>query len=300
MAAHGHSHEPARYGRAFAVGVTLNLVFVGVEAVYGFLSRSMALLSDAGHNLGDVVGLLLAWGAVAMGGWQATAKHTYGFRKATILAAILNALLLLVVTGGLAWEAIRRLVHPVSVQAGTVIWVATLGVVINTLTALMFMKGRKKDLNIRGAFLHMAADALISVGVALSGLLIALTGLSWIDPVVSLAIAVTIIAGSWSLLRESTNLALDAVPEGVDPEAVRRYLAALPNVADVHHLHIWGLSTTDVAMTAHLVLLRPELDNEWMGRIRQELHDQCGIIHATIQLESAENNACLRDHVLQR
>lgn len=293
MEHHHHQHEPADYGRAFAVGITLNLVFVGVEVVYGLISRSMALLSDAGHNLGDVLGLLLAWGAVAMGRWQATEKHTYGFRKATILAALLNALFLLVVTGGLSWEAIRRFSSPVPVEPGVVTWVALAGIVINAATALMFMRGRKQDLNIRGAFLHMAADAVISAGVAVAGILIAFTGLLWIDPVVSLIISVTIIAGSWGLLREATNLALDAVPEGINPEAVRRYLREQPNVADVHHLHIWGLSTTDVALTAHVVLVRPELDNEWSDAMKHELHERFGIAHATIQLESSDRNACL-------
>jgi cobalt-zinc-cadmium efflux system protein len=265
--------------------VVLNLTFVAVEAVYGVLSHSMALLSDAGHNLGDVLGLLLAWGAMRLAQWQPTDKHTYGLRKTTILAALLNALFLLVVTGGLSWEAIRRLANPVPVQPGVVIWVASIGIVINAVTALMFMRGRKGDLNIRGAFLHMTADAVISAGVAISGVLIAVTGLLWIDPVVSLVIGVTIIAGTWGLLRESASLILDAVPEGIDVEAVRRFLREQPNVTDVHHLHIWGLSTTDVAMTVHLVLAKQVLDNDWMARLREQLHDRYGIVHVTIQLE---------------
>lgn len=282
---HSHSHG---HGRAFAVGVVLNLTFVAVEAVYGVLSHSMALLSDAGHNLGDVLGLLLAWGAMRLAQWQPTDKHTYGLRKTTILAALLNALFLLVVTGGLSWEAIRRLANPVPVQPGVVIWVASIGIVINAVTALMFMRGRKEDLNIRGAFLHMTADAVISAGVAISGVLIAVTGLLWIDPVVSLVIGVTIIAGTWGLLRESASLILDAVPEGIDVEAVRRFLREQPNVTDVHHLHIWGLSTTDVAMTVHLVLAKQVLDNDWMARLREELHDRFGIVHVTIQLEGGD------------
>ena len=290
---HGHHHGPADYGRAFAIGVTLNLAFVGIEVVYGLFAHSLSLLSDAGHNLGDVVGLLMAWGAAWLTRREPTDRHTYGLRKTSILAALLNALFLLVVTGGLSWEAIRRFSSPVPVQPGVVVWVAMAGIAVNAATALMFMRGRKEDLNIRGAFLHMAADAVISAGVAVSGVLIAVTGLLWIDPVVSLVIAVTIIMGTWGLLRESANLVLDAVPESIDTEAVRRYLREQPNVMDVHHLHIWGLSTTDVAMTVHLVLKMPALDNEWLGHIRTELHDRYGIIHATIQVESPENNACL-------
>ncbi len=273
--------------------MTLNLLFVGVEAVYGVLAHSLALLSDAGHNLSDVAGLLMAWGAIRLSQWQPTQKHTYGFQKTSILAALLNSLLLLVAVGGIAWEAIRRLSHPVAIDTGMVVWVAGLGIVVNGITALLFMGGRKQDLNIRGAFLHMSADALLSAGVAVAGLLVAATGWLWIDPVVSLAIGLTILAGTWGLLRESTNLVLDAVPEGIDPDAVLRFLREQPNVADVHHLHIWSLSTTQVALTAHLVLVKPALDNEWLDRLHQELHEHHGIMHATLQLESPDNNTCL-------
>lgn len=293
MPEHSHPHAPSRYGRAFAIGVTLNLLFVGVEAVYGVLAHSLALLSDAGHNLSDVAGLLLAWGAVRVSQWQPTQKHTYGFQKTSILAALMNSLLLLVAVGGIAWEAIRRLSHPVAIDPGVVVWVAGLGIVVNGITALLFMGGRKQDLNIRGAFLHMSADALLSAGVAAAGLLVAATGWLWIDPVVSLAIGLTILAGTWGLLRESTNLVLDAVPEGIDPESVLRFLRNQPNVADVHHLHIWSLSTTQVALTAHLVLERPALDNEWLDRLHQELQAHHGIMHATLQLESPDHNTCL-------
>ena len=293
MPEHSHPHAPSRYGRAFAIGVTLNLLFVGVEAVYGVLAHSLALLSDAGHNLSDVAGLLMAWGAIRLSQWQPTQKHTYGFQKTSILAALLNSLLLLVAVGGIAWEAIRRLSHPVAIDTGVVVWVAGLGIVVNGITALLFMGGRKQDLNIRGAFLHMSADALLSAGVAVAGLLVAATGWLWIDPVVSLAIGLTILAGTWGLLRESTNLVLDAVPEGIDPDAVLRFLREQPNVADVHHLHIWSLSTTQVALTAHLVLVKPALDNEWLDRLHQELHEHHGIMHATLQLESPDNNTCL-------
>ena len=290
---HHHHHGPAGYGRAFAIGVTLNFAFVIIEVIYGLLSHSLALLSDAGHNLGDVAGLLLAWGAIRMQRWQATPTHTYGFQKASILAALVNALLLLVAIGGISWEAIRRLAHPVPLNPGVVIGVAGVGIVINAVTALLFLRGRNDDLNIRGAFLHMAADALISAGVAVAGGLILVTGWLWLDPAVSLAIGIIILIGTWSLLRESTNLVLDAVPHGIDAEAVRKFLAAQPNVTDVHHLHIWGLSTTHVAMTVHLILEKPGLDNEWLDAIREELREHYGILHATIQLESPDKNTCL-------
>lgn len=293
MHSHDHPQAPADYGRAFAIGVTLNLAFVALEVVFGLTSRSLALLSDAGHNLGDVAGLLVAWGALRMARWHATDTHTYGFQKASVLAALVNALLLMVAVGAVSWEAIRRLSHPVAVEPGVMTGVACAGIVINAATAFLFMKGRREDLNIRGAFLHMTADALISAGVAIAGLLIAVTDLAWIDPAVSLAIGIAILAGTWNLLRESTNLALDAVPAGIDPEAVRQFLRSQPNVTDVHHLHIWGLSTTRVAMTVHLVLEKPELNDEWLDELREELHAHHGIMHATIQLESRGRNMCL-------
>lgn len=269
------------------------MAFVIIEALYGILADSLALLADAGHNLGDVMGLMVAWGASYLSQWQPTQRHTYGLRRSSVLAALLNALFLLVAIGAIAWEAIRRFHEPVAVRANTVIWVAAVGIVINTATALLFMGGRKQDLNIRGAFLHMVADAAISAGVVVAGLLIAYTGITLIDPIVSIVISVTIFLGTWSLLRESLNLAVDAVPENIDSEAVQTYLSQLPSVTEVHHVHIWGLSTTDAALTAHVVLSQPNLNNVLLSQIRDGLHHQFGINHATIQLETVENKICL-------
>ncbi len=225
---HGHSHAPADFGRAFAVGIALNTAFVAVEVIYGLLAHSLALVADAGHNLSDVLGLLLAWGAAIMAKRQPTARHTYGLKRSSVLAALLNAIFLLVSVGAIAWEAIRRLGSPTQISAGTVIWVAALGIGINTATALLFMSGRKDDLNIRGAFAHMAADAIISAGVVVAGIIILFTGWQWLDPVVSLALVAVIIAGTWGLLRDSLNPALDAVPADIDAAAVQEWLLALP------------------------------------------------------------------------
>lgn len=290
---HDHVHPPGNYNRAFAIGVVLNLGFVAVETVFGILADSLALLADAGHNLSDVVGLLVAWGASRLSRWHPTAKHTYGFRRSSILAALFNALILLIAIGGIAWEAVRRLGQPVAPDAGTIMWVAATGIAINAATALLFLSGRKADLNIRGAFLHMVADAAISAGVVAAGFLIAFTGRPWIDPVVSLAIAAIIFMGTWSLFRESLDLALDAVPEHIDPAQVAQFLSGLPGVVDVHHLHIWGLSTTNVALTAHVVLAQPDVDNARLVHIREELHRRFGIDHATLQMESSASGTCL-------
>ena len=290
---HEHSHPRQNFGRAFAVGIALNAAFVLIEAGFGFYAGSLALLTDAGHNLGDVMGLLVAWGATYLSQWQPTQRFTFGFRKSSVLAALLNALFLLVSIGAISWEAIRRLQEPAPVQAGAMVAVAAVGIVINTATALLFMRGRKEDLNIRSAFLHMLADAAVSAGVVVAGVLISWTGLMVIDPIVSLAIAAIILVGTWSLLRESVSLAMDAVPVNIDAEAVRAYLLSLPSVKDVHHVHIWGLSTTDAAMTAHVVLSQPDLNNALLARIREELHDRYRIGHATIQLESHDEELCL-------
>lgn len=292
--AHHHPHA-SDYGRAFAIGVALNTAFVAIEVVAGLMAHSLALLSDAGHNLGDVAGLLLSWGALRLGTWKATTRHTYGFQKASILAALSNALLLLVAIGGVSWEAVRRLTHPLPVASGIVMAVAVAGLVVNATTALLFMKGRHTDLNIRSAFLHMMADAVISAGVAVAGWLMLRTGWLWIDPAVSLVIGITIFAGTWTLLREAINLMMDAVPEKIDAKAVEAFLLAQPGVVDAHHLHIWGLSTTHVALTVHLVVQKPEIDNLWLDHLREELHHQYGIMHATIQVESPEGNSCLTE-----
>ncbi len=281
----GHSHGAPSHNRAFAIGVGLNLAFVAVEAAYGLRAHSLALVADAGHNFSDVLGLLLAWGAAYLAVVKPSVRRTYGLRRTSILAALGNALLLLIAVGAIAWEAVNRLQRPEVVASGVVIVVAVIGIVINTATALLFMQGRKHDLNIRGAFLHMAADAGVSIGVVVAALVMRQTGWLWLDPVVSLAIAAVITIGTWGLLRDSVNLALDAVPEGITPAEVQTYLAQLPGVVAVHDLHIWGMSTTEVALTAHLV--KPDIENEdvLLGKVTSELHDRFGIEHATIQLE---------------
>lgn len=287
-AKHGHSHAPANYGRAFAVGVVLNTAFVAVEATFGVLSNSLALVADAGHNLSDVLGLLLAWGASILATRQPTQRRTYGLRRTSILAALLNAVLLLVAVGGISWEAIGRFGEPSEVAGGTVVFVAMVGIAINTATALMFMAGRKNDLNIRGAFMHMAADAGVSLGVVIAGVAILLTGWLWLDPVMSLLIGAVILIGTWGLLRDSVNLALDAVPEGIDAPNVQEYLVGLPSVVQVHDLHIWGMSTTEPALTAHIVLSDAAAGEALLGQATRELHDRYGIEHVTLQLETGE------------
>ena len=282
---HNHDHSPSDYNRAFAIGVALNVIYIVVEATYGFLAGSLALLADAGHNLSDVLGLLLAWGANYLVQRKPTQRHTYGWRKSTILAALTNAIILLVAMGGIAWEAVRRFSDPSPVSGKTVIIVAAIGVVINTATALLFLSGRKTDLNIRGAFLHMAADAGVSAGVVLAGVVILTTGWPWIDPVVSLTITAIILVGTWGLLRDSFNLALDAVPAGIDPEAVKTYLSDLPGVTGVHDLHIWAMSTSETALTVHLVKPDARDDDALIEQASRELHDRFGIEHITIQWE---------------
>ncbi|MDM7991829.1 MAG: cation diffusion facilitator family transporter [Candidatus Fermentibacter sp.] len=281
------------YGRAFAIGIILNVAFVLVEVFFGLMADSLALLADAGHNLSDVVGLVVAWGASWLSQWHPTDKYTYGFRRSSILAALINALLLIVAIGGIVWEAIGRLMHPVAAHAPTIIWVAAVGVGINAATALLFIAGRRSDLNIRGAYLHMAADAAISAGVVVAGILIALTGIQILDPVISIVVAAIIFTGTWGLLRQSMNLAIDAVPEQIDADQVARFLSSLPAVKNVHHLHIWGLSTTDVALTAHMVLSRPDNNDVLLAQIREELHHRFDINHATVQFESSESGICL-------
>jgi cobalt-zinc-cadmium efflux system protein len=290
---HGHSHAPKDFGRAFALGTALNLGFVLIEAAAGLITHSLALLADAGHNLSDVLGLLLAWGAVVLAKRAPSARRTYGLRKGTILASLGNAALLLVAVGAIAWEAVRRFATPEPIQTGPVMIVAAIGIVINTATALMFMKGSKDDLNVRGAFLHMAADAAVSAGVVVAALAMAFTGWLWLDPVVSLGIVAVIVLGTWGLLRDSLDMALDATPRGIDTAKVRDWLAARPGVSEVHDLHIWAMSTTETALTAHVV--RP-LD----GSHDQFLHDACAelaskfkIGHVTIQVETSHGaHAC--------
>ena len=283
---HHHSHSSPNYNRAFVIGITLNLGFLVVEAVFGFLTNSLALLADAGHNLSDVLGLLLAFGASWLTRRRPTQRYTYGLRRSSILAALLNACFLLIAMGAIAIEAIQRFSSPPPVSGTIVIGVAFVGIVINGITALMFMSGRERDLNIKGAFLHMASDALVSAGVVLAGIAMLTTGWLWFDPVVSLIIVAFIVVGTWNLLRDSVNLALDAVPEGIEPQAVRTYLSELPGVVGVHDLHIWAMSTTETALTAHLVMLTGNPGDAFLSRIAMELHDKFCIEHTTIQVET--------------
>lgn len=290
---HGHSpahaHGPSTYTTAFLVGVALNGAFVVGEAIYGFRAHSLALLSDAGHNLSDVMGLLLAWGAVRLSQTQPTTRRTYGLRRSSILAALANAALLLLVTGAITVEALQRLTHPALVAANTVMAVAGIGVVVNGVSAAMFASGRDGDLNVRGAFAHLAADALIALGVVLAGVAMRATGWLWLDPAVSIAIGIIIIVGTWGLLRESINLAMDAVPEHIDPLVVETYLASLHGVSAVHDLHIWAMSTTEVALTAHLVTPDAALDDARLATACTVLRDRFSIQHCTIQQERGDD-----------
>ncbi len=298
---HTHCHAPKNYGRAFAVGILLNVGFVAVEVFYGLLAHSIALLADASHNLSDVLSLLLAWGANVLSRRVPSQNFTYGLRSSSILAALANAVLLLVVTGGIAWEAMQRLMSPAPVAAETVIWVAALGVLINTATALLFMSGRKADLNIRGAFLHMATDAAVSLGVVLGGAGILIGGWLWLDPAVSLLIVIVILVSTWAFLWESIKLALHAVPEGINPLLVRSYLVSLPGVAEVHDFHIWGMSTTETAMTVHLVMPDGHPGDVFMAKIAEELHDRFHIQHTTVQVELGDGiHPCVLapDHIV--
>ncbi|GJE04233.1 cation diffusion facilitator family transporter [Methylobacterium isbiliense] len=288
----GHGHAPARFGTAFAVGIALNTGFVLVEAAFGLLSDSVALLADAGHNLSDVLGLVVAWAAATLGRRAPSARFTYGLRSSSILAALFNAVFLLVATGGIAWEAIGRLQAPPPVAGGTVIVVALIGIAINGITAWLFASGRESDLNIRGAYLHMLADAAVSAGVVLAGIAILATGWTWIDPLVSLVIVAVIVAGTWGLLRDSVILSLAAVPPGIDPAAVRRCLAERPGVAEVHDLHVWAMSTTETALTAHLVMPAGHPGNHFLGECARVLRERFGIAHVTLQVELAGGPAC--------
>jgi cobalt-zinc-cadmium efflux system protein len=286
----GHSHAPDDFGRAFAIGASLNTAFVIAELVFGYAANSLALISDAVHNLSDVFSLLLAWGAAWLAGRRPTDTHTYGYRRASILAALFNAGLLLVAVGGIAVEALNRLREPAEVASWTVVWVAALGVLVNGGTALLFMRGRHDDLNIRGAYLHMAADASVSLGVVLAALLIIATGWQWIDPAISLVIALVVLVSGWGLARDSVNLALDAVPRGIELVEVREFLRTLDGVSEVHDLHIWAMSTNETALTAHLV--RPGgHDDAFLHHVCAELSHRFKIHHATLQVE-VDGAAC--------
>jgi cobalt-zinc-cadmium efflux system protein len=282
---HGHNHQVSNYNVAFAVGILLNAVFVAIETGYGMAAGSLALIADAGHNLSDVLGLLLAWGAGKLAAKPATEKRTYGFRKVTIMASLVSAVFLLVALGGIAWEAVNRFSVPKPVDSMMVITVAAIGVVINTVTALLFMSGQKHDLNIRGAFLHMLADAAVSLGVVVAGIIIMLKGWLLVDPIISLGIVTVILIGTWSLLRDSLNLALDSVPAHIDMAEIKTYLMGLEGVCQLHDLHVWAMSTTEVALSVHLILLDAAVSKDFLPKIQQQLHDGFGIGHSTIQIE---------------
>jgi cobalt-zinc-cadmium efflux system protein len=285
-----HNHAPANYNRAFIFGLVLNSGFVLTELVFGFLANSVALIADAGHNLGDVLGLLLVWIASILARRKATSRYTYGWRKSSILAALLNSIFLLVATGGIVWEAIQRLTHPSEVEGAIVIGVAAIGILINTGTALMFFSGRKGDLNIRAAFLHMAADALVSVGVVLAGIGILWTHWLWLDPAFSLIISTLIIFSTWGLLKDSFHLAMDGVPISIDERAVRTYLSELPGVTQIHDLHIWSMSTVETALTAHLVIPTGHPGDEFLAEVCHELGENFAIKHTTLQIEVGDSN----------
>lgn len=297
---HGHHHAPASFGTAFAIGTTLNLGFALVELGVGFAANSLALVSDALHNFSDVVCLLLAWGAAWLATRAPTASRTYGYRRASILAALANAALLVAATGAILTEAVQRLLAPQPIAAGTVLAVAALGILINTAIALMFMRGRSHDLNLKGAFLHMAGDAAISVGVVVAGFLILLTGWQWIDPVVSLGIAAVIVAGTWSLLRESLSMTLQGVPPNIDINAVRGFLEQCPGVCAIHDLHVWPMSTTETALTCHMVMLDGHPGDDALHKIADDLNHHFKIPHTTIQVEITNDADCAlaREHAV--
>jgi cobalt-zinc-cadmium efflux system protein len=290
---HRRSHADAT-GRAFAIGVGLNAAFVIAEVVGGIIGNSVALLADAAHNFSDVLGLTLAWGAARLARRKPSARHTYGLRRSTILASLANAVLLLVGVGGVSWEAIERLRAPSAEPHGAVVLVvAAIGVVINGGSALLFVHSRKQDANVRGAFLHLVADAAVSVGVVIAGIMLLTTGWTWVDGAVSLIVSAVILIGTWSLLRDALNLALDAVPVHIDPKAVRAYLEELPHVLGVHDLHIWALSTTETALTGHLVVDGQSCDASFLRRVGHALETKFGIHHSTIQMDPPDAPECV-------
>lgn len=289
---HADGHTPASFGTAFAVGIALNLAFVLIEGGYGVVSNSMALLADAGHNLSDVLGLVVAWVASVLVKRPPSKQYTYGLRGSSILAALFNAVFLLMAVGAIAWEAIQRFASPEPVAAKTVMIVAAIGIVINGITAWLFASGAKDDINIRGAFLHMAADAAVSAGVVIAGLLILYTGWLWLDPLVSLIIVAVIVWGTWSLLRDSLAMSMSAVPPGIDAPAVQKYLEGVDGVSALHDLHIWPMSTTEVALTVHLVMPKGHPGDAVLLEICHELEHDFKIAHATIQIETNESTHC--------
>ncbi|MDO8549369.1 MAG: cation diffusion facilitator family transporter [Ignavibacteria bacterium] len=295
---HNHLSVPKNYNKAFAFGIVLNVIYIVVEVTYGLIVNSMALVADAGHNLSDVLGLLLAWGATYLARRATTSNRTYGLRKSTILAALFNAIILLIAVGAITIESIRKIIEPEPIGGTTMMIVAGVGVVINTLTALLFMKGRETDINIKGAFLHMAADAGVSLGVVAAGFLINLTVFYLLDPIISLVIVIVITVGTWGLLKDSFHLSMDAVPKGIQFEEVKNYLNALDGVKEVHDLHIWAMSTTETSLTVHLVIPDEQKDDKFLGKICSQLHDRFGIEHSTIQIEkNAQSASCGGENV---
>jgi cobalt-zinc-cadmium efflux system protein len=289
---HDHGRVQGNFGHRFAIATALNLGLVAVQVFYGVVANSVALLADAGHNFGDALGLVIAWGAYVLGKLNPTTRYTYGFRSASILAALLNGVILLVVTGAIAWEAIGRFFEPHQVAGATVMVVAALGIFINGLSAWLIMAAQKGDLNIRGAFLHLMADAAVSLGVVIAGGLILLTGWNWLDPTVSIAISVVIVWGTWSLLREAINHSLDAVPAEIDPREVAKFLSGLPGVESIHDLHVWAMSTTETALTCHIVMPKGHPGDEFLQTLCDQLHDKFQIAHPTVQIELADTGDC--------
>ncbi len=287
---HHHQHAAPDYSRAFAVGVALNVIFVVIEVAYGVMANSLALITDAGHNLSDVLGLLLAWGATYLAGKKPSRRRTYGYSRATILASMFSGLLLLAAVAVISWEAINRFLTPSEPVGQTIMIVAGIGVLINSITAWFFVSGKDHDLNIRGAYLHMAADALVSLGVVVSGFVIWKFGLKWFDPLSSLLIAAVIFWSTWGLLRDSLNLAIDAVPRDIDPEAIRKWLSDQPGVEGLHDLHIWPISTTQTALTAHLLMPEPPADDEFLHDLAMQLQEKFKISHATFQIERGDGD----------
>jgi cobalt-zinc-cadmium efflux system protein len=296
----GHVHAPASFGTAFAIGIGLNTAFVIAEGIFGYASNSMALVADAGHNLSDVLGLVVAWVATILSKRAPSPRFTYGLRGSSILAALFNAVFLLVAVGAIGWEAVLRLLNPEPVAGLTVIVVAAAGILVNGVTAWLFASGRKGDLNIRGAYLHMAADAAVSAGVVIAGVIILFTGWTWLDPATSLVVSAVIVWGTWSLLRDSMAMSLNAVPQGIDPGAVRVYLENCDGVVEVHDLHIWPMSTTEVALTCHMVIPAGRPGDAFLMQIAHHLEKKFGIQHATLQVETEPHLPCALapDHVV--
>ena len=295
---HSHQHPtPKNYTLAFGIGTALNVVFVIVEAIFGFLSNSLALIADAGHNLGDVLALLLSWGATYLAQRKPTDTKTYGLRRGTILAAFISSLILLMTMSIVAWEALGRFADPSEVNSMTIIVVAAIGVLINTATALLFFSSQHDDLNIKAAFIHMAADAGVSLGVVIAGIAIMFTSMLWIDPAISLIIVVVIVISTWGVFRDSFNLAMDGVPKGINVEEVRKFILQQEGITAIHDLHVWAMSTTQVALTAHLVRDSTNIDDQFLHHLSKELHERFKIIHPTIQIESGKQaHLCGQSH----